>query len=624
MKELDSRLEPSQVVAPMPMILDMAILRTIHQRYGIQPEIGLLKFLYPAFCNLQDAAVMSLGNSHHVYHEFHPEPTHRFRGAVEISLQYPPTFAAFANLAGDMLESPGNQFYQECKNRLSTTTQLHQQVPPPSPEEFNLNNLISLHDPADNILEIKPIEHTGKAFEVVDNNFLDRLSKSIMKFKFSGKSKELSSYSALIQHLAISLPTGFMKCSDFHLPALTLSSIVKTYFTAFSQRFSKSIVKAALKNLVQKLVAEKLAPGRTARHRQKTQDSILRSSNLKMAKLLESESGNSTRNLKQEKKHLVKLRKLVSTLSLSQKPVSEWISRSIRTSEARIAQLGAPNMNLDEDHGNVSSESNEDVDVGNGSSESDEDEDHGNVSPDLALDEDLGNVNQMTPDFDLDDDESDDEDEDDEDVGVLEGDQTMVEGDITKSFQTLIVSLIVGWIESVQIPMDSQLNRAIVNQAIPSQADETYDFILNVVNTLRLYYPRYETLKTEKEVIKSQLIPFLTLCNWSFQKMKYPKMIKRFIPQISAGKLWALSLNPDSLYDMFLHKKAGMFQVKGVTSKKLASPIIFNMLFKSSVIQKAVDRLNMKDQGQLEKAVFADRFEMARLTLESYFAIQRG
>ena len=115
----------------------------------------------------------------------------------------------------------------------------------------------------------------------------------------------------------------------------------------------------------------------------------------------------------------------------------------------------------------------------------------------------------------------DDEDEDDEDVGVLEGDQTMVEGDITKPFQTLIVSLIVGWIESVQIPMDSQLNRAIVNQAIPSQADETYDFILNVVNTLRLYYPRYETLKTEKEVIKSQLIPFLTLCNWSFQKMNY-------------------------------------------------------------------------------------------------------
>ena len=270
------------------MILDMAILRTIHQRYGNQPEIGLLKFLYPAFCNLHDAAVMSLGNSHHVYHEFHPEPTHRFRGAVEISLQYPPTFAAFANLAGDMLESPGNQFYQECQDRLnSPLNQSQQHVPPTSQEEFNLNNLITFQDPTDNILEIKPIQHTGKAFEVVDNNFLDRLSKSIMKFKFSGKSKELSSYSALIQHLAISLPTGFMKCSDFHLPALTLSSIVKTYFTAFSQRFSKSIVKAALKNLVKKLVAEKLAPGRTARHRQKTQDSILRSSNLKMAKLLE-------------------------------------------------------------------------------------------------------------------------------------------------------------------------------------------------------------------------------------------------------------------------------------------------------------------------------------------------
>jgi hypothetical protein len=159
------------------------------------------------------------------------------------------------------------------------------------------------------------------------------------------------------------------------------------------------------------------------------------------------------------------------------------------------------------------------------------------------------------------------------------------------------------------IPETGSLNRSIVRQALPNIEEEVIIFIMKLVNSFRLYYPRYETLKVNKEINKTQCIPFLSLSNWIFSKLDYTDQIKKFIPEISVGKLWALNLNKDTIYEMFLHKKAGLFSIEGITTSKQATPNqMFHMIFRSSVINKAIHQLNMLNAGQKENAVFADRY----------------
>jgi hypothetical protein len=371
------------------------------------------------------------------------------------------------------------------------------------PNTFKLSNIIPLEN--DYILDISSINQSGTSFEAINLNFLDRLSKKHLKFKHSGKSLQVSEYALKIEDLALKLPETFKDLEAKHLPSSTFSSIIKTYFVSLSQRFSKEHVKKCLKKLLKKLIAHKLAPKRTEINRKIKNIAVLEKKNAQLAKLQEMESSNTSPTLKEQKKKLSNLRKKKTLLELRGLNVHLELENDINSCMRRIQ--------------------------------------------DMKLDEAPKKCHKTTSSSDSSDSDSDDE--------------LQMDRELSNNFLRNIQSLCFGWIESVKIPEGVDLNRSIVFASIPAATNDLVDFIIQLVNSLRLYYPRYETLKTSKELNKTQCIPFLSLTNWIFSKLDYTDQIKKFIPQISVGKLWALSLNKDTIYELFLHKKAGLFIIDG-------------------------------------------------------------
>ena len=150
-----------------------------------------------------------------------------------------------------------------------------------------------------------------------------------------------------------------------------------------------------------------------------------------------------------------------------------------------------------------------------------------------------------------------------------------------------------------------------------------------MVDLLRLYYPRHETIKSpsvkygDESFNLSQCVPFLSLSNWVFHQLKYFKEIKKFIPQISLGKLHAIPLTPKIIFSLFFqdHKKSGVetrlakYYIPEITSLQIAEAnpdLMMHFLFKSTMIEKAIKAIN---------AISTEGEEMIAETANRYFQI---
>ena len=563
MNSIDPNLKPKQILAKVPILLKKSILTTIMHQSRIQnhiPHFGLhsstsdfalLEVFYPAYCDNYGLSVLTPIVNNCIQHSFFNNPTNRFRSLVELTLYYPPKFVYLENLSST--NSDGDQYFHNSIHRLFNVERLSAVVEIPL-TNFALNTILdSYHHIAP--YQIAPINHSGSSFDIVYLNFIDRLAKSNLKFKHSGITRAVSKYTEVISALSLKLPDSFGDLKSFHLPATTFSSIIKTYFTSFQELISKKRIRGCLKDILKKMIAEKLAPNRVAYYKKMKETAILEKKENALDKLKQLEQGLSTRTLKEEKKLLSKLRKKKILMELRGKNVKMELERQIDHCIERIGRLRVM--------------------------------DSSTASNNLA-------------DYQSDTDSDSDEEEDNE---------MDTNGEPSRNSLRNIESLCFGWIESVMIPETGSLNRSIVHQALPNVEEDVIKFIIKLVNSFRLYYPRYETLKVNKELNKTQCIPFLSLTNWIFSKLDYTHQIKKFIPEISVGKLWALNLNKDTIYEMFLHKKAGLFSIEGITTSKQATPLqMFHMLFRSSIISKAIHQLNMLNNGQKENAIFADRY----------------
>ena len=90
---------------------------------------------------------------------------------------------------------------------------------------------------------------------------------------------------------------------------------------------------------------------------------------------------------------------------------------------------------------------------------------------------------------------------------------------------------------------------------------ENFEFIANVVNILRRYYP--QDVAPRKPAPRHILLalPMVLLANFVLSVLGYKvrklskaypkKLTQRAIPTISVGKLWALPLTTESIYETF-------------------------------------------------------------------------
>ena len=576
---LEIPLQMNQSLAKIPIMTERSVWCTIYEYLGNRINdfrCSIYETLYPAYVDYHANAVLVNGSLQYASHSFYSEPTNRFRSLVEMTLQYPPPFISMENLSVALTR--GANFFNTSTGRLMTMVINGQHQEPGGnqhqPTNFNLTDLLPGIE--NHTFEIAPIHHSGVAFESIDLNFVTAMARSKIKFKHSLKSSTTTDNATKIDALQLNLPTAFPNLEDFHLPATTFASIIKTYFTALKERFTKKALKACLKNLVKKLIAEKFAPIRTGRHKEKVRSAVEEKKNLELNNLAQLESGNGFRNVKQLKRQLLNLKKKKTMIELQGKFFNPKMLHEIAKIENLIEAMNIGEESLE--HSETSSHSfgfrkathSQDDDS---DSESYDEEDE-SILPEVTHPNPIGNNQEPSA----------------RDLEFLQ-------------------SLCVGWIESVMIPEGALLTDDIVHEALPNHEVDDIKYIIQLVNSLRLYYPRMETLKTNKEINKTQLIPFLSLGNWIFAKLDYTNEIKKFIPTISAGKLWALALSPVVIYELFLHRKSGIFSIDGITNAKHAtSEIMFHMLFRSSVINKAIHQLNMLNAGQKENAIFADRY----------------
>ena len=575
---LDIPLRMKQSLAKLPIMTEKSVWRTIYEYLGNRINdfrCSIYETLYPAYVDYHAIAVLVNGSLQFACHSFYSEPTNRFRSMVELTLQYPPPFISMENLS--VASTRGAIFFNNSTIRLMTMVNNGQhQVPGGNqhePTNFNLTDLLPGIE--NHTFEIAPIHHSGVAFESIDLNFVTAMARSKIKFKHSLKSSTTSENATKINALQLNLPTDFQNLKDFHLPATTFASIIKTYFTALNERFTKKSLKACLKNLVKKLIAEKFAPIRTGRHKEKVRSAVEEKKKLELKNLAQLESGNGFRNVKQLKRQLLNLKKKKTMIELQGKSLNPKMLLEIAKIEILIEAMN--NEEESSEHSQTSSHS-----FGSKKATHSQDDDSDSESYDEEDESILPEVTHPNP--------GNNQEPSARDLEFLQ-------------------SLCVGWIESVMIPEGALLTYDIVHEALPNHEEDDIKCIIQLVNSLRLYYPRMETLKTNKEINKTQLIPFLSLSNWIFAKLDYNKQIKKFIPTISVGKLWALALSPVVIYELFLHRKSGIFSIDGITKANHAtSEIMFHILFRSSVISKAIHQLNMLNNGQKENAIFADRY----------------
>jgi hypothetical protein len=206
-------------------------------------------------------------------------------------------------------------------------------------------------------------------------------------------------------------------------------------------------------------------------------------------------------------------------------------------------------------------------------------------------------------------DSDDDASNSDDDASIMDDDleELVMEKELSVKQLGIIRNSIVGWVESLLIPNGKMLPLRIVQIAFPLLGIDICMKIKFLVDILRLYYPRKETIKSgkfgEESLNLSQCIPFLQLSNWIFHQLGYFKQIKAFIPQISAGVLHSIALTPTSIYSLFFqdHNGSGSetrlakYMIPGITSvpKAVANPeVMMYFLFKSSVIENAIKKIN--------------------------------